>query len=61
MKSKKYGNTGNEIEEHNTWYIGKIMGTSMINGLQNKGYFMQKRQLKTIGWGVQVETYKKGE
>jgi len=33
MKSKKYESTGNETEEHNTWYIGKVMGISTINGL----------------------------
>ena len=43
IKSKKYGNTENKVEEHNTWCIGKVMGTSIINGLQNYGYLMQKR------------------
>ena len=31
MKLKKYGSTENEAEEHNIWYIGKIMGMNMIN------------------------------
>ena len=52
MKSKKYRNTRNEAEEHNTWCIRKVIGTNMINKLQNQGCLMQKRQLKIIGQGV---------
>ena len=48
MKLKKYESTGNKAEKHNTWCIGKIMGMSMINRLQNQGCFIQKRRLKTI-------------
>ena len=33
MKSKKFRNIENVEEEHNTWYIGKVMGMNMINGL----------------------------
>jgi len=36
MKSKKYRNTGNEAEEHNTWCIGKVIGINIINGSQNQ-------------------------
>jgi len=43
MKSKKYRSIGNELEKYNTWCIGKVMGMSMINGLWNQGYLMQKR------------------
>jgi len=32
MKWKKYGSTGNEDGEHNTWCTGKDMGTNTING-----------------------------
>ena len=35
MKSKKYKSIGNETKKHSIWYIGKVMGTSMTNGLQN--------------------------
>ena len=35
MKLKKYRSTGNKTKKHNTWYIGKVMGTNMINGLWN--------------------------
>jgi len=60
MKSKKYRSTGNEIEEHNTWCIGKVMEISMINRSQNQGCLILKKQLKTIRQGVRVETYKEG-
>ena len=43
MKLKKYRSIGNKTEKHNTWYIGKFIETSMINGSQNQGYLMQKR------------------
>ena len=33
MKSKKYRSIRNKVEEHNTWYTGKVMGTNMINRL----------------------------
>ena len=36
------------------------MEMNMINGLQKQGYLMQKKWLKTIGQGIQVETYKEG-
>ena len=58
MKSKKYRSIGNELEKYNTWCIGKVMGMSMINGLWNQGYLMQKRWLKTIGQDIWVKTYK---
>jgi len=32
MKWKKYGSTGHEDKERNTWYIGRVMGMNMING-----------------------------
>jgi len=32
MKWKKYGSTGHEDGEHNTWCIGRAMGMNMING-----------------------------
>jgi len=32
MKWKKYGSIGHKDGEYNTWYIGKVMGTNMING-----------------------------
>ena len=60
MKWKKYRSTGNEDGEHNTWCTGKGMGINTINGSQNQGYHMQDRQLKTIGRGIRVETYKEG-
>jgi len=37
------------------------MEINMINGLWNQSFLMQKRQLKIIGQGVQVETYKEEE
>jgi len=43
MKSKKYRSTGNKVKEYNTWYIEKVIGTSIINGLWNQGCLMQKR------------------
>ena len=43
MKLKKYGSIGNEAEEHNTWCIGKVMGTNMINGSWNQSCLIQKR------------------
>jgi len=43
-KSKKFGNIGNIEEEHNTWYIGKIMGINTINELQKQDCLMQKKQ-----------------
>jgi len=52
MKSKKYRNIRNEVEEHNTWCIEKVIGMNMINGSQNQGCLIQKRQLKIIGQGV---------
>ena len=58
IKSKKYGSTGNEAKKYSIWYIGRIMEMSITNGLQNQGYLMQKRQLKTIGQGFWVKTYK---
>jgi len=51
-KLKKYRSTGNEAEECNIWYIGKVMGMNIINGLQKQVCLIQKRQLKTIGQGV---------
>ena len=35
MKLKKYGSTENKVEEHNIWYIGKVMGMNIINKSQN--------------------------
>jgi len=32
MKWKKYGSIGHEDGECNTWCIGKVMETNMING-----------------------------
>ena len=49
MKLKKYISTGNEVEEYNTWCIGRAMEMNTINGLRNQGCLMQKRRLKTIG------------
>ena len=60
IKLKKYRSTGNKIKGHNIWCTGKAMEMNMTNGSQNQGYLMQKRQLKTIRWDVQVEIYKKG-
>ena len=31
---------------------------NMTNGQRNQDYLMQKMQQKTIGLGIQVETYK---
>ena len=57
-KLKKYRSTGNEAEEYSIWYIGKNIETNTINGLWKQCYLMQKGQLKTIGQGIQVKTYK---
>jgi len=40
---KKFESIENKEEEYNTWYIGKVMGTNMTNGLQKWGYLIQKR------------------
>jgi len=32
MKWKKYGSIEHEDREHNTWYIGRVMGINTING-----------------------------
>jgi len=58
MKLKKYESIGNKAERCNTWYIGKVIGMNMINGSWNQGCLMQGKQLKIIGQGVQVKTYK---
>ena len=43
MKLKKYESIGNKVEEHDTWCIGKVMRTNMINGSWNQGCLMQKK------------------
>jgi len=43
MKLKKYRSIGNKAEEHNTWYIGKIIGISMINESWNQNCLMLKK------------------
>ena len=40
MKSKKYENTGNKTEGHNTQCIIKVMEMNMINGLWNQDCLM---------------------
>jgi len=47
-KSNKYESIENKVEECG---IGRVMGMSMTNRLQNQGCLMQKGQLKTIGQG----------
>jgi len=58
IKLRKLESIGNRIDEYNNSCIRKDMKMNMINGLQKWGCLMQKRQLKTIGQGIQVETYK---
>ena len=58
MKLKKLESTENRVKEYNISCIGKVIEINMTNELWNQGCFIQKRQLKTIGQGVRVETYK---
>ena len=60
MKSKKYKSIENKTKECSIWYIRRVMDMYMTNELQNQGCPMQKRQLKTIEQGFQVEIYKEG-
>ena len=43
MRLKKSGSTENKTEGYSTSYIGRVMKTNIINGLQKQGYPMQKR------------------
>ena len=60
MKWKKSGIIGNKDVAHSSWYTGKDMVMNMISGYLKQGYHMPRRQLKTIGQGFQVKTYKRG-
>ena len=60
MKLKKSRSIKNKNSEHNTWYIKRVMEMNMTNRLQKQGCLMQKRQLKIIGQGFWVKTYKEG-
>ena len=46
---------------HSSWCTGKNMEMSMTNGYLKWGYYMPKRQLKTIGQRFRVKTYKEGD
>ena len=59
-KSRKLGSIGNGVEEYNILCIRRATEINMINGSHKKGYLMQERQLKIIGQGIWVKTYKKG-
>jgi len=43
MRSKKLGSIENEVEEHSTSYIGRVMEMNITNGLWNWSCLMQKR------------------
>jgi len=43
IKLKKPGSIKNKDREYNTWYIGRVMGMNITNGLQKHGCLMQKR------------------
>jgi len=40
MKFKKSESIKNKDGEHNTWYIGRVMGMNMTNGLQKQDCLM---------------------
>ena len=40
MKLRKLGSIENKNGEHNTWYIGRVMGINMTNGSQKWGYLI---------------------
>ena len=44
MKLKKLGSIGNKVKRRNTLCIGKVIGMSITNRLQNWGCLMQRKQ-----------------
>ena len=49
MKQKKLVITENENIVHNSWYTRRDTGMNKISGYLKQGYYIPKRQLKTIG------------